>query len=91
MTKEILLSEALCGIEFVVPFLDGSKFSVSTEMNQVIQPDQILTIQEKGMPFHKNSFKQGNLFIMFKVKFPQTIPHDMMASLKLSIQGIEGE
>lgn len=90
MTKQITLSQALCGIEFTVPYLDGSSFSVATERNQVIQPDQILTVTEKGMPFHKNSFKFGNLFILFKVKFPETIPSELTEGLKQTIKQIEG-
>jgi DnaJ-class molecular chaperone len=32
-----------------------------------------MTIEEKGMPFHKNPFKFGNLFIMFKVVYPDSL------------------
>ena len=28
------------------------------------------TLHEKGMPFHRQSYKFGNLFVLFKVKFP---------------------
>lgn len=76
MTKEITLLESLCGVDFVVNFLDGTKFRVKSEEGQVIKPEQIMTIEEKGMPYHKNSFKFGNLFIMFKVVFPDAITRD---------------
>lgn len=76
MTKEITLLESLCGVDFVVNFLDGTKFRVKSEEGQVIKPEQIMTIEEKGMPYHKNSFKFGNLFIMFKVVFPESITRD---------------
>lgn len=48
--------EAMCGIDFVINFLDGTDFRVQSEEGQVIQPEQILTIEEKGMPFHKKSW-----------------------------------
>ena len=32
-----------------------------------------MTIEDKGLPFHKNSYKFGNLFVLFKVKFPDTL------------------
>ena len=73
MEKEITLLESLTGVDFVVDFLDGSKFRVQSEKGQVIKPDSLMTIEEKGLPFHKNPYKFGNLFILFKVKFPKTL------------------
>jgi DnaJ-class molecular chaperone len=32
-----------------------------------------MTVEEKGLPFHKNPYKFGNLFILFRVKFPETL------------------
>ena len=32
-----------------------------------------MTIEDKGLPFHKNSYKFGNLFVLFKVKFPESL------------------
>ena len=51
--KEIRLLESLSGVDFVVDFLDGSKFRVQTERGEVIKPDSLMTIPEKGLPFHK--------------------------------------
>ena len=81
MTKEISLMEALCGVNFVVDFLDGKKFKVTTEPGMVIKPDSLLTVEEKGMPFHKNPFRFGNLFIMFKIKFPEKIRSNQKPAL----------
>lgn len=76
MTKEISLVESICGADFKVDFLDGKSFRVKSAEGQVIKPDQIMMIEEKGMPFHKNPFRFGNLFIMFKVKFPEKIKRE---------------
>jgi DnaJ-class molecular chaperone len=73
MTKEISLMDALCGVDFLIDFLDGKTFRVKTNEGFVIKPDQILCVEEKGLPFHKSPFKFGNLFIMFKIKFPKKI------------------
>ena len=51
--KEITLLESLTGVDFVVDFLDGSKFRVQTEQGVVIKPDSLMTIPDKGLPFHK--------------------------------------
>ena len=73
MEKEITLLEALTGCNFVIDFLDGSKFRVQSQAGQTIKPDQLMTVEEKGLPFHKNPYKFGNLFILFSVKFPDSL------------------
>jgi len=91
MTKNITLLQAMSGIDFSIDFLDGTKFRVKTELGQVIKPDQILTIEEKGMPFHKNSFKFGNLFILFKVKFPEQLVGEEMEQVKNCLKNLDGQ
>lgn len=71
--KDITLLEALTGVDFVVDFLDGTKFRVHNKPGTVIKPDSLMTVEDKGLPFHKNPYKFGNLFILFKVIFPETI------------------
>jgi|TARA_B110000285_G_scaffold36666_1_gene39669 DnaJ-class molecular chaperone len=39
----------------------------------VIKPDTLMTVEDKGLPFHKNPYKFGNLFVLFHVKFPETL------------------
>ena len=73
MEKEITLLEALTGADFVIDFLDGKKFRAQSPPGVVIKPDSLMTIEDKGLPFHKNSYKFGNLFVLFKVKFPETL------------------
>jgi DnaJ-class molecular chaperone len=45
-----------------------------------------MTVKEKGMPFHKNPFKLGNLFILFKVKLPLTITPSEQGSIRKLFQ-----
>lgn len=33
----------------------------------------MMTCEGLGMPFHKTPYKFGNLFILFKIKFPETV------------------
>jgi len=61
----------MCGVDFAIPFLDGQQFRVQTQPGTIIHPDQIMTIEGKGMPFHKTSYKLGNMFVMFKIAFPK--------------------
>lgn len=64
---KISLLEALTGVDFVFTHLDGKKMRIKNEPGEVIKPDDLKTIPEKGLPFYKQPFKFGNLFIIFKV------------------------
>lgn len=88
MEKEITLHEALTGVDFTVTHLDGSKFRVKNNPGEVIVPESLKTIPEKGLPFHKQSYKFGNLFILFKVKFPPQLSKNQVtaAATALSMQ-----
>lgn len=71
--QEITLLQALTGVEFVVTHLDGSKIRIKNSPGEVIKPDDIKTVADKGLPFHKQAYKFGNLFVMFKVTFPKSL------------------
>ena len=71
--KDITLLEALTGCDFVCEFLDGTSFRIQSKPGQVIKPDSLMTIEDKGLPFHKNPYKFGNLFVLFHIKFPDTL------------------
>lgn len=73
MEKEITLLESLTGCDFTVDFLDGSKLRVQSKPGQVIKPDTLMTIEDKGLPFHKNPYRFGNMFVLFRVKFPDSL------------------
>lgn len=88
--KEISLNEALTGVDFVVTHLDGTKIRVQNKPGEVIKPDDLKTIPEKGLPFHKTSFKFGNLFVIFKVKFPDSLTLPQVANVKLALGHMKG-
>ena len=60
-------------MDFVFTHLDGTKIRIKNEPGEVIKPDDLKTIPDKGLPFHKSTFKFGNLFILFKVEFPKSL------------------
>ncbi len=41
-----------------------------------------MTCDGLGMPFHKTPYKNGNLFINFKIKFPDTIPKNQVGNIE---------
>jgi len=44
---------------------------VATKPNEVIAHEEIKSVKGKGMPFYKDAFSNGNLYIVFKVEFPK--------------------
>lgn len=76
--KTITLAEALTGCDFVIKFLDGNNLRVQSKPGMTIKPDSLMTIEDKGLPFHKNPYKYGNLFVLFNVEFPETLNEDQM-------------
>jgi DnaJ-class molecular chaperone len=53
--------------------LDGRSIRILSPENTVIKPNLLMTCEGLGMPFHKTPYKHGNLFINFKVKFPDAV------------------
>lgn len=73
MSKEITLLEALTGVNFTIMHLDGRIIRVTSPGGSVIKPNDTMTCEGLGMPFHKTPYKFGNLFIDFSVKFPEKV------------------
>lgn len=73
MEKEVSLLESLTGVDFTIMHLDGRIIRIQGEKGKCVKPGSTMTCDGLGMPFHKTSYKYGNLFITFKVKFPDTV------------------
>merc|ERR1719446_852144 len=75
--KEVTLSEALCGYEFVLTHLDGRKIVVKSQPGEVIKPDAgmgepfVKCVADEGMPKAGSPFEKGRLFIFFRIIFPE--------------------
>jgi len=69
--KEITLVEALTGYEFMITHLDGRTLLVKSSPGDITRAGDIRVISNEGMPFHKNPFQKGNLFIRFTIVWPK--------------------
>jgi len=69
--RKITLLEALTGLTFEIDHLDGTKLKTTTLPGEVISHEDIKVIKGKGMPFFKDSFSHGNLYVKFLVQFPK--------------------
>ena len=70
--KEILLSEALCGVKFTIEHLDGRILFV--EHNDIIRPGMMKYIEGEGMS-NKEGY-HGKLIIEFRIKFPKHLTQE---------------
>jgi DnaJ family protein A protein 2 len=61
-------------ISFFGPFgcniTQKSRVALRTRPGEVIKPGHIKSIDEEGMPMHKNPFVKGKLYIKFDIVFP---------------------
>jgi len=75
--KEVTLSEALCGYEFVLTHLDGRKIIVKSKPGEILRPDAgqgepfMKCVVDEGMPKAGSPFEKGRLFIYFRIMFPE--------------------
>lgn len=65
--KNITLLEALSGVYFEIKHLDGSTLKISTAPGEYIENHSTRTVIGKGMPFFKDAFSHGNLYVKFNV------------------------
>lgn len=78
MHKKILLSEALCGCQFIIKELDNTLFKVKS--NNIIKPGTAKIIPGKGMFI--NETDRGNLVINFEIEFPDSLLIHQKKNLK---------
>eukprot|EP01094_Clydonella_sp_ATCC50884_P019653 TRINITY_DN38_c0_g1_i1.p1 TRINITY_DN38_c0_g1~~TRINITY_DN38_c0_g1_i1.p1 ORF type:complete len:403 (+),score=168.05 TRINITY_DN38_c0_g1_i1:99-1307(+) len=71
--REITLYEALTGFDFALETLDGRTLRVRSGKGDIVKPDDVRVVVGEGMPRHRDPYSKGNLFVQFKVKFPERI------------------
>eukprot|EP00823_Brevimastigomonas_motovehiculus_P000627 TRINITY_DN1078_c0_g1_i1.p1 TRINITY_DN1078_c0_g1~~TRINITY_DN1078_c0_g1_i1.p1 ORF type:complete len:464 (-),score=93.87 TRINITY_DN1078_c0_g1_i1:350-1741(-) len=84
MKKTLSLREALCGFTFDIKQLDGRTLRVKSDENEIYSPRLFKVIREEGMPYVKNPYNRGNLYIEIDVEFPKPNQLDRKARLLLA-------
>jgi len=82
MPMELELVEALCGFQKTIETLDARYLVLGTIPGEVIKPGDIKCIMNEGMPIYRNPMEKGRLVIQFSVKFPATIPTEIVPQLE---------
>lgn len=90
--KEVSLNQSLCGFTYKFKHLDGRVLVVKSRPGEVIKPEMntkealpfVKVLADEGMPSKGNPFVKGNLYILFRVKFPEDneMSADTIAALK---------
>lgn len=90
LTKVVSLNQALCGFSWKINHLDGRQIVMKSRPGEIIKPEMntdealpfVKVLKDEGMPSHGNPFVKGNLYVMFRVEFPDSLPPDVIAQLK---------
>lgn len=90
--KEVSLNQALCGFTWKIKHLDDRVLVIKSKPGEIIKPEMNTTeglpfvkvLPDEGMPSKGNPFVRGNLYVMFRVKFPKdnSLPPETVAALK---------
>ena len=76
--KEVSLNQALCGFTWKIKHLDGRVLVIKSLPGEIIKPEMntkealpfVKVLPDEGMPSKGNPFVRGNMYVMFRVKFP---------------------
>jgi DnaJ family protein A protein 2 len=80
MKKSVSLKNALCGCSFEINLLSGKSINVKTNKGEILKPGQFKIIRNYGMP--KNDGSHGDLYIKFKIIFPNDIDKRVIMKLE---------
>jgi len=84
--RDISLAEALTGFRIAVQHLDGRTLVVCSKPGEVLQPQRsgmaLKAVTGGGMPIHQDPFNFGNLFLVFRIIFPQLIEPSICNELR---------
>lgn len=88
----ITLEDALCGVKFTVPTVEGRQLPV--EVDEVVQPDFRRVIKGEGLPIYNNvTGARGDLIVVCPTIFPRYLSAEQKVEIRriLSAKEKEGE
>jgi len=97
--KTISLNQALCGFTWKIKHLDGRDLVIKSKPGEVIRPEMntkealpfVKMLADEGMPSKGNPFVRGNLYVMFRVEFPNDneLPKNVVDELRKLLPGVD--
>ena len=79
--QEITLEEALTGGKFTMDHLGGKKATLVLEPGRIVKPNDILIVENLGMPDLKSPGIFGKLYLIINVKFPSQLEEGKLAAI----------
>jgi len=79
LNKTISLKDALCGLIFDMPYLDGRTFKLNNNVGNIITNNYVKVVPGLGM---KRAEHTGNLLINFNVTFPEQLTTEQIEALR---------
>jgi len=73
VVKHISLAQALCGFTDTLTHLDNRVLTYTVPAGQVIKDQSLMKIEGEGMPIRGDPYSKGNLFLIFKIDFPERL------------------
>ena len=77
--KTISLKDALCGLSFDLPYINGKTYKINNDIGSIIQPGYRKVILIMGM---ERENVKGSLVIEFNVEFPDKLSTETINKLK---------
>jgi DnaJ-class molecular chaperone len=75
MELQITLAESICGFRKKITHVDNTEINI--ESNNIIKSGDILVIPNKGMPVMSSIENKGDMYIVFKVIYPENLDKQM--------------
>eukprot|EP00968_Pinguiococcus_pyrenoidosus_P003443 scaffold221_cov249-Pinguiococcus_pyrenoidosus.AAC.2 len=85
MVKKISLSQALCGFTETITHLDDRVLTYTVAPGSVIKDQSLMRIEGEGMPIKGDPLQKGNLFIVFKIVFPESLSPDQVERIAAAL------
>lgn len=95
VTKNLSLNEAICGFEWKITHLDNREIIIKSKPGEVIKAETdsqtpfTKIVSGEGMPSRGNPFVKGDLYVLFRVEFPDDgdLNTEQIESLKKVLPG----
>jgi len=85
--KEIPLANALTGYQFIINHLDGRKILIKTPQGDILKPGDTREVRNEGMPVYSRPYEKGNLYVKFKIIFPEKLTSNQVGDIRKGLPG----
>ena len=85
----ITLEDALCGVTFAVPTLEGR--SLPVQIDEVVSPSFRRVIKGEGLPHYGNASQRGDLVVLCPTVFPRYLDAEQKAEIRRILNAGEEE